>query len=192
MGGDPGLAGVRALVVEHDPRTALRLSTILGQAGCEIAGVANRLADALRLGKTGKPDLVVMNVDLQQGMGLPRAAALRGTEVRFAFVRRRPLSTGETAARPADPPRPPQPAAVPSSPSPVVGWARFRTAQDAFVENRARFEQLRTDYELAKTHHRSRTSDLGFHITRARSIQRRTPSIVPGSRPGINKQPDLV
>lgn len=68
---------LRVLIVEDEHLIALDLRDILEGAGHTVVGHATNQAEALKLAKRGKPDVAMMDMDLQDGgSGLDAAAAL--------------------------------------------------------------------------------------------------------------------
>jgi DNA-binding NarL/FixJ family response regulator len=54
----------RILIVEDDFLAAIEMETALAEAGYQIAGVANRAEDAVRLAKAETPTLAIMDIRL--------------------------------------------------------------------------------------------------------------------------------
>lgn len=65
--GVPGLKGSGILVVEDDPMVAEILTACLEGMGIPVSGVAAGADEAVRLAESGKPDLVLMDIDLSRG-----------------------------------------------------------------------------------------------------------------------------
>lgn len=59
-----GLEGFRVLVVEDEPILALELKDLLSDLGCEVAGAAGRIAEALQLARTLDFDVAILDVNL--------------------------------------------------------------------------------------------------------------------------------
>lgn len=82
------LAGKRVLVVEDEFLVAVLIQEILADIGCEVAGLASDLDDALAKAETLAFDLAILDVNLRGEQSLPVAEKL--AERRLAFV----LATG--------------------------------------------------------------------------------------------------
>ncbi len=59
------MAQLRILVIEDDPIHASRLEIALDELGYQLIGVVAKAADAIRLYKATKPDLVLMDIGLK-------------------------------------------------------------------------------------------------------------------------------
>ena len=81
-----GLAGRRVLVVEDESMVTMLLQDFLEDMGCEVAGIASRLAEALEKIDTVTFDVAILDVNLNGQQTLPVAQALlaRGSPVVFA------------------------------------------------------------------------------------------------------------
>jgi CheY-like chemotaxis protein len=82
----PGLAGRRVLVVEDESMVTVLLQDFLEDMGCEIAGVASRLKEALEKIDALTFDVAILDVNLNGQQTLPVAQALlaRGRAIVFA------------------------------------------------------------------------------------------------------------
>ena len=71
----------KILVVEDEALVALGVSTLLEEMGHEVCGVAASVDEALELSRAYGPDLVLMDVNLQEGgNGIDAAHRLRTFE----------------------------------------------------------------------------------------------------------------
>ena len=78
---------LRILIVEDEAVTAADLHDELTAQGYEVTGTADTAADALRLATEGKPDIVLMDIQLAgSGDGILAASALRGAEIPVIFL----------------------------------------------------------------------------------------------------------
>jgi len=82
----PGLAGRRVLVVEDESMVTMLLQDFLEDMGCEVAGVASRLKEALEKIDALAFDVAILDVNLNGQQTLPVAQALlaRGRAIVFA------------------------------------------------------------------------------------------------------------
>lgn len=81
---DPGM---KILVVEDEPISALSITWELESAGHTVTGPAARIEDALRLVRLCRPDLVLLDIDLEQeGDGLKLAETFREMDIATVFV----------------------------------------------------------------------------------------------------------
>jgi DNA-binding response OmpR family regulator len=89
----------RILIVEDEALTVLALKHELAELGYEIAGDAGTAADALRAAEDNRPDLVLMDIQLDGGIsGVAAAAAIRGhLNIPVMFLTAH--ASGETIAR---------------------------------------------------------------------------------------------
>lgn len=77
----------RLLVVEDEPLVAFDTEHFLTDAGFEIVGTVDRVAEATALIDSGAGiDLVLVDVSLADGSGIDVARAARGREVPVLFV----------------------------------------------------------------------------------------------------------
>jgi CheY-like chemotaxis protein len=84
-GGD--LAGCRILVVEDNFLLAMEIEDVLGRQGCVVLGPVGTIEQALTLLECeARPDVAVLDVDLQGRIVTPVAAALDAREVPFLLV----------------------------------------------------------------------------------------------------------
>ena len=75
------------LVVEDEPIAALSAMWELQRAGHEVIGPAGTPEDALRLARERRPELALVDIDLDQaGQGLQLARELRELQVASVFV----------------------------------------------------------------------------------------------------------
>jgi CheY-like chemotaxis protein len=84
--GSASLAGLRVLIVEDESLVAMLLEDLLGDFGCEIAGYASRLRDAVEKAKTLSFDIAVLDVNLAGEHTFPVADILLRRGVPFVFV----------------------------------------------------------------------------------------------------------
>ncbi|WP_439594341.1 HWE histidine kinase domain-containing protein [Falsiroseomonas sp.] len=80
------LAGRRILLVEDEPLVALDLEETLRGLGCEVAGPAATLAEALRLAETPRLDAAVLDVNLGGQAAFPVADLLLAQGVPVVFA----------------------------------------------------------------------------------------------------------
>lgn len=81
------LAGRRVLVVEDEPLVAMEMEMILRDLGCEVAGPAATLAEALRLAATVRGlDAAVLDINLGGQGSFPVADLLAGLGVPVLFA----------------------------------------------------------------------------------------------------------
>jgi DNA-binding NarL/FixJ family response regulator len=67
----------RVLVVEDSPALRSRITARLREAGFDVAGEAGTLAGALELAAALRPDAVLLDLKLPDGLGLHILAALK-------------------------------------------------------------------------------------------------------------------
>ena len=81
-----GLAGRRVLVVEDESMVTMLLLDLLNEIGCEVAGTASRLGEAMNKALTLAFDVAILDVNLNGEMSFPLANALlaRGRPLVFA------------------------------------------------------------------------------------------------------------
>ena len=81
-------ATARILIVEDDFLAASEIEAVLTEAGYEVAGMANRAEEAVRLAKSEKPDLAIMDIRLVGRLdGIDAALEIfRETGVRCIFA----------------------------------------------------------------------------------------------------------
>ena len=71
----------KILVVEDEALVALGVSSLIEDMGHEVCGVATSVAEAVELSRSHAPDLVLMDVNLQEGgNGIDAAHQLRAFE----------------------------------------------------------------------------------------------------------------
>src|SRR5262245_45719685 len=71
-----GLAGRRVLVVEDESMVTMLLLDLLNEIGCEVAGTASRLGEAMNKALTLAFDVAILDVNLNGEMSFPLANAL--------------------------------------------------------------------------------------------------------------------
>ena len=76
----------RILVVEDEVMVAMLVEDILLDLGCELAGLATRLDDALRLARQAEIDLALLDVNLDGKPSYPVAEVLRARGIPFVFA----------------------------------------------------------------------------------------------------------
>lgn len=64
---EPSSSVGKILVVEDEALVALGVSSLMEDMGHEVCGIAVSVAEALDLSRTHRPDLVLMDVNLQEG-----------------------------------------------------------------------------------------------------------------------------
>src|SRR5262245_1354443 len=80
------LTGRRILVVEDEMVVAMMLEDMLAELGCEVVGVANRVAMALAMIERGMAfDAAVLDLNLQGEKSFAVAAALTARSRPFVF-----------------------------------------------------------------------------------------------------------
>ena len=81
------MSKLRILIVEDEAVTAADLHDELIAQGYEVTGTADTATDALRLAEEGKPDLVLMDINLAGSTdGVLAASAIRGLEIPVIFL----------------------------------------------------------------------------------------------------------
>ncbi|MGE0715924.1 MAG: response regulator [Alphaproteobacteria bacterium] len=94
-----GEARARVLIIEDEPVIALDVAGIVADMGHHVAGIAGRSGEAIALAHTERPDLVLADIQLEDGStGIAVVAEiLRSAEVPVVFVTAFPerLLTGE-------------------------------------------------------------------------------------------------
>ena len=71
----------KILIVEDEALVALGVSGLMEEMGHQVCGVATSVAEAIELSRACEPDLVLMDVNLQEGgNGIDAAHQLRGFE----------------------------------------------------------------------------------------------------------------
>ncbi len=81
-----GLAGRRVLVVEDEFMVSALIEDILLDRGCQIAGVASRLNDALEKAKSLSFDVAIVDVNLNGQQSLPVAETLAKRHIPFVLA----------------------------------------------------------------------------------------------------------
>ena len=72
------MAAQRALIVENEPLIAIDLEAILRALGFDVCGLASNPREAVELATSRRPDLVLMDVYLDEGLqGIKAAKWLR-------------------------------------------------------------------------------------------------------------------
>ena len=64
---EPSTRARKILVVEDEALVALGVSSMMEDMGHQVCGIAASVAEALDLSRTHQPDLVLMDVNLQEG-----------------------------------------------------------------------------------------------------------------------------
>jgi CheY-like chemotaxis protein len=81
------MAGSRVLVVEDNFLLAMEIEGLLGRAGCIVLGPVGTIEHALALlEREARPDVAVLDVDLQGRWVTPVAAVLHARGVPFLLV----------------------------------------------------------------------------------------------------------
>jgi CheY-like chemotaxis protein len=80
------LEGLRVLLVEDEDLVAMVIEDHLLDLGCEVAGVACRLEDALEKAREIDVDAALLDVNLAGQLSYPVALALQERGVPFTFV----------------------------------------------------------------------------------------------------------
>lgn len=80
-----GLSGTRVLVVEDEFAVLLLIEDMLSELGCEIAGTATRLSDALRLAGGAECDAAVLDVNINGENVGPVAETLAARGIPMVF-----------------------------------------------------------------------------------------------------------
>ncbi len=79
------LKGLRVLVVEDEALVSMMIEAFLEELGCEVAGHASRLGDALEKARTLPLDAGVLDVNLAGQLSYPVADILLARGVRVVF-----------------------------------------------------------------------------------------------------------
>ena len=82
----PGLAGRRVLVVEDESMVTMLLQDFLEDMGCEVAGVASRLKEAMEKIESVTFDVAILDVNLNGQQTLPVAQALLASGRAIVFA----------------------------------------------------------------------------------------------------------
>lgn len=80
-----GLRGLRVFVVEDEFAVLLLIEDMLNELGCELAGSASRVAEALGLVRDRLPDVAVLDVNVAGEPVYPIAEFLAGRNVPIVF-----------------------------------------------------------------------------------------------------------
>ncbi len=80
------LLGKRVLVLEDEPVIGFAIEDMLETLGCEVAGIAFYIDDALKLLDAHEFDLAVLDVNIHGASSYPVADALAGRGVPFVFA----------------------------------------------------------------------------------------------------------
>jgi CheY-like chemotaxis protein len=80
-----GLKGLRVFVVEDEFAVLLLIEDMLSELGCELAGSASRVADALGMVCERIPDVAVLDVNVAGEPVYPVAEFLAGQNVPIVF-----------------------------------------------------------------------------------------------------------
>ena len=83
---DSELAGRRVLVIEDESFVLMLLEDTLAEIGCEVAGTASRVAEALDKVGSLSFDLAILDVNLNGSQTLEVAARLAQAGVPFVFA----------------------------------------------------------------------------------------------------------
>jgi CheY-like chemotaxis protein len=94
---EPALAGARILVVEDEAVVAFDLELSLRDFGCEVLAPVASVADALASLEGGRPDAVVLDINLSDGPAGPLARRL--SEAGVPYI----VTSGYDADQIADP-----------------------------------------------------------------------------------------
>jgi CheY-like chemotaxis protein len=80
------LAGQRVLVVEDEALVMMLLEDTLADAGCEIAGIASRVDDALEKAASLSFDLAILDVNLNGRQTFEVARCIAGRGIPYVFA----------------------------------------------------------------------------------------------------------
>ena len=81
MSPEPAARARKILIVEDEALVALGVSGLMEEMGHRVCGVASSVAEAIALSRAHEPDLVLMDVNLQDGgNGIDAAHQLRAFE----------------------------------------------------------------------------------------------------------------
>lgn len=84
---EPALTGLRALLVEDDPRLAALFQAVLESQGCVVQGPAETVAAALELAEADPPpDVAVLDLKLGGALAWPVIARLSDRGVPLVIV----------------------------------------------------------------------------------------------------------
>jgi CheY-like chemotaxis protein len=82
----PGLDGLRVMVVEDNDIVALDLSETLDALGCVVLGPTASVQDTLALLRRCRPDVVMLDAQLDDGPAAPVAEALKAADIPFILT----------------------------------------------------------------------------------------------------------
>lgn len=80
------LAGKRVLIVEDEALVAMLVEEYCEEFGCEIAGIASRLEEAVQKAITLAIDIAVLDVNLAGKLSYPIAEVLVARNIPFIFA----------------------------------------------------------------------------------------------------------
>lgn len=86
------LAGLRVLIAEDSFHITMAIETALLAEGAEIAGVAGTLERAMKLARSLKPAVAVIDLNLGDEDSLPLIRLLRGTGAKMVIATGRELT----------------------------------------------------------------------------------------------------
>lgn len=96
---DSVLGGRKVLIAEDDPLLALDLEDLLHGFGCAVLGPVASVAMALDVLSSQRPDLALLDLELQDGRSVPVARALGTLGVPTALITGCEGSTDEPSLR---------------------------------------------------------------------------------------------
>ena len=76
------LKGLKVLLVEDEGTVSMLIEEFLENLGCELAGSATRLDEAMEMARTVDADVAVVDVNLAGELSYPAAQYLRSGEFR--------------------------------------------------------------------------------------------------------------
>jgi two-component system, response regulator PdtaR len=105
LSGQVSNEAARILIVEDDFLAASEIEAVLIEAGYQIAGIANRAEEAVRLAKSESPNLVIMDIRLVgRADGVDAALEIfRETGIRCIFATAHHDARMRSRAQPAAP-----------------------------------------------------------------------------------------
>ena len=80
------LAGQRVLVIEDESLVTMILEDTLAEIGCEVAGLASRLRDAVQKAQSLSFDVAILDVNLNGEQTFPIAEILIDRGIPFVFA----------------------------------------------------------------------------------------------------------
>ena len=96
----PNVVPVRVLIVEDDSTVALDMSLSLEAAGFQVCGIVSNGAAALEQAAEAGPDIILMDVNLKEGLdGIETARELRSRRVAASIIFVTGLADPESSAR---------------------------------------------------------------------------------------------